>query len=87
MSSYIHLMALTATATSSLRKEVETLLGMVNPVTIIRSPDKGNIRYASLQVKGSTDKLVVQELLNQRTQLPRIIVFCKCKTQCAELYK
>ena len=38
-------MALTATATTSLRKEVTLLLSMENPVLVSVSPDKKNIKY------------------------------------------
>ena len=59
------MMALTATATSKLRKEVQLQLGMIDPVTIVRSPDKVNIRYANLCIKGkieNTFKEIVAEL-------------------------
>ena len=43
MESRIGIMALTATATRSLRLKVEEMLGMGSPIAIIRSPDKPNL--------------------------------------------
>jgi ATP-dependent DNA helicase RecQ len=43
--SSLNVMALTATASLSTRKEVMKLLGMLKPVTIVKSPDKPNIVY------------------------------------------
>ena len=40
MATSIGIMALTATATRSLRLKVEELLGMLSPSVVIRSPDK-----------------------------------------------
>ena len=41
----VRVMALTATAIKSLRKEILASLGMKDSVVISRSPDKPNIRY------------------------------------------
>ena len=89
ITSHISVMALTATATSKLRKEVQLQLGMIDPVTIVRSPDKVNIRYANLCIKGKIEnafKEIVAELCIKRTSLPRIIVYCKNKADCGTLY-
>ena len=43
MESRIGIMALTATATRSLRLKVEEMLGMRSPIAIVRSPDKPNL--------------------------------------------
>lgn len=87
--SNINVMALTSTATSNLRKEIQLQLGMVDPVTIIRSPDKVNIRYANVPVTEKFErafKEIVAELRDKRTLLPRIIVYCKRKADCGRLY-
>lgn len=89
MASDVHVMALTATATHTLRKEVERLLGMIEPLTIILSPDKPNISFSSVQIKGDYSKIfnnVVKELRIKRTLLPRILIYCKNKSDCATLY-
>lgn len=85
----VHVMALTATATCALRRQVEIRLGMSDPLKIIRSPDKPNIRFANLQFKGNYDKIfkaVIQEVRIKRTRLPRIIIYCKNKSDCGQLY-
>lgn len=45
------LMALTATATSDLRNQVQAKLGMTNPVLILKSPDKINLIFANFAIK------------------------------------
>lgn len=94
MSSAIGIMALTATATRSLRREVEELLGMTSPLAIIRSPDKVNIRFSVVEIKGYNDyevprllEHVLHELQMKRVLLPRVIIFCKIKTDCAKLFQ
>ena len=82
-------MALTATATKTLRKEVEKQLGMNDPLKIIRSPDKPNIVFSAVQIKGKYEnffKVIVQELCRKRVLLPRIIIYCKNKADCGQLY-
>ena len=41
----VRIMALTATATKTLRAEVIKVLGMKSPVVVIVNPDKANIKY------------------------------------------
>ena len=47
--SNIHIMAMTATATTTTRNQVIAILGLVNPVVVAVSPDKSNISYALRQ--------------------------------------
>ena len=42
----VHVMALTATATTKLQVSVESILGMKNPASVIIVPCKPNIMYA-----------------------------------------
>ena len=89
MPSNVNIMALTATATRTLRVQIVKLLGMIDPMTMIRSPDKANIRYANIQAKSNSDaifKYVLKELQMRRTLLPRIIIFCKFKSDVGRLY-
>ena len=82
-------MALTATTTQKLREELEELLGMVNPIRIIQSPDKANISYAVFDAKKKQEKLidyVLSELRQKRVSLPRMIIFCQLKSDCGKLY-
>ena len=88
-SSSINFMALTATAALKTRKEVTRLLGMKNPITIIRSPEKSNIYYS---VRKKEDEVGVQlhyiidELREHRAQTDKTIIFCRTYKDCTELY-
>lgn len=84
----VHIMALTATASTELRKKVTVLLGMESPYHIVRSPDKENIRFAVRKV-GTINvffKYILNELQRLRTLLPRIIIFCKHKADCGKIF-
>jgi ATP-dependent DNA helicase RecQ len=73
-------MALTATATKSLREQIEHLLGMVDHVTIVRFPDKPNLRFSCIEVSkdnyDATFALILRDLKSKRKLMPRIIIFC-----------
>ena len=45
LSTEVWIMDLTATATESTRKEICKSLGLVDPVIVLRSPEKPNIIY------------------------------------------
>ena len=45
MDELVNVMALTATATTAVRLEVQRVLGMRNPIVISISPAKSNIFY------------------------------------------
>ena len=47
----VHVMALTATATKTLRRDVRDILGMENPVLVSASPDKDNITVLLLKIR------------------------------------
>ena len=87
MSYKVGIMALTATATKQVRENVQGLLGMRDPLCIIQSPDKDNILFTSIAIKGYNTyevsnifNLILEELRPELTTLPRIIVFCKLHT-------
>lgn len=76
------LMALTATATSDLRIKVQEKLGMVNPLLLLKSPDKTNITLVNAGIKNDYERAfqpILAELITKRTKLPRIIIYCKKK--------
>ena len=52
MPSHVGIMALTATATKQVREKVQVLIGMRDPLYIIRSPDKINMLFSSIAIKG-----------------------------------
>ncbi len=57
----VHIMALTATATKSLQREVGVILGMHNHISVAVSPCRTNIMYAVSTF--STAKETFQTLL------------------------
>ena len=73
----VRIMALTATATKSTRRDVTKILGMVHPVVVAVSPNKPNIKYV---VKGNPGTLeetfapLVEEVRRRRTSMDRTIV-------------
>ena len=60
LSTKANIMALTATATKSTRKDICKSLGMIRPVLILLSPEKDNIIY---QVTEKTEKDLKKYLL------------------------
>ena len=81
-------MAITATATTTTRKNGITTLGLIDPVMILASPDKPNITY-TVRDKESIESVfspLVTQLRASRCRLPRVIVFCRRCEECSELY-
>lgn len=84
----VNVMALTATATTLLQKNVIETLGMVNPVIIEISPEKSNL-YFSLTKFESIEislKPLMQELKEKRMNMERTLIFCRRPIDCAELW-
>ncbi|KAL5483863.1 hypothetical protein EMCRGX_G020281 [Ephydatia muelleri] len=71
--SHVHIMAMTATATTATRENVITSLGLIDTVIVSSSPDKPNISY-SVRVKASIEDVftpLVDKLRAVRCRLPR----------------
>ena len=85
----VNIMALTATATRSLRDEIAVSLDMKNMCTISISPDKANIRYVVL--KFETIEKTFGPMANQVAQyqesLGRTVIFCQTIADCCLLYR
>ena len=85
-------MALTATATKTLRKDVVDLLGMNDPFHVSVSPDKSNIKYFVTDFT-TTDKTFgpiadqLSELIDVQTDMGRTIIVCPRLDDCCKLYK
>lgn len=45
-------MALTVTASLAVRKTIEEKINLYNPLTILKSPEKVNIRYSVVKLQG-----------------------------------
>ena len=75
----VNVMAVTATATKSVRQAVSHILGMKNPHIVARSPCKQNIMYAVssfINVEESFNPIVTR-LRVERTTFPRMIVYTR----------
>ena len=84
----VNVMALTATATKTLRCEVCKLLGVRDPHVVTVSPDKSNIilavsTFESLEI---TFKPMIAKLRSERASMGRTIIFCQQQETCARLY-
>ena len=58
-------MALTATATSTMRIKVERRLGMSDPVLIVKSPDKSNVLYSCLELTKKLQWALFTAIVNE----------------------
>ena len=81
-------MALTATATTKLRKEVAGIIGLNNEAVISISPDKPNILYmvkefVSIEESFSSLQTAVAE---KGLDVPKTIIYCRRIEDCANLY-
>ncbi len=81
-------MALTATATLSLHMELAKIIGMLEPVTIVLSPCKSNIKYSVVQYISMEESFspLVEQLRLKRVNFPRTIIYCRRLEDCANLY-
>ena len=67
----VGVMALTATATRSLRREVVKTLGMIDPVVVTISPDKPNIIFTVASCTSMEDAFIplMEQLEVKRTHM------------------
>ena len=85
----VHIMALTATATSNTRANIVHTLCMEDSYVLSVSPHKKNVVYV-VKRKGEMEEVVqilARGLQNLRTEMPRIIVFCKRYEECSRMYR
>lgn len=81
-------MALTATADCTLRTELQYIIGMKSPLSVVLPPCKPNItykihKYISIE---SNFMDIVKGLRKHRNSYPRIIIYCRKVEECADLY-
>ena len=86
--SRVHIMALTATASKTLRRDVARIIGMRNELVVSRPPLKLNIMYSVVESSSmeETFSVIVRRLQEERTQCPRMIVYCTNYRDCANIY-
>ena len=78
LSEDVKVMALTATASRTLREDIMKLLRMTNPVVIAVSPDKANIMYQVVPFvsMNATFGTLADQLAEQQLLIGRAITFC-----------
>ena len=83
------MMCLTATATSSLREQVTSILGMKHPKVIAVSPSKSNITF---MIRGYNSyqeafSVLLSGLVKQRKDFPGTIIYCQRLVECGRIYR
>lgn len=83
-----NILALTATATTTLRKHVISILGMKDPHIIAVSPSKENIVYGVTDFTSIAETFtpILERLKSQRINSPKMIIFCEKINHCSALY-
>ena len=86
--SSVNIMALTATASKQLRRDVSKIIGMRNELVVTRLPSKTNITYTIVRfsVFEETFEPIAKKLYKEGPECPRIIVYCRTCDDCSTLY-
>ena len=81
-------MALTATASATLRHSITWTLGMQNVALVEVSPDKANIKYIVSSFSSTAEAFtpLIHDLARLKVQMGRVIIFCSTLSECASLY-
>ncbi len=83
----VNLLALTATATTTVRTSVSEILGLQNPIVIVMSPCKNNIVYAVSKFNNiDTFAPLLDRLRTDGVRAPRTIIYCQRYDDCSSLY-
>ena len=85
----VGVMALTATATESTRKDILKRLSMRNVAMVRRSPHKCNIVFAAREKSDIFSLLqpLLESLRHLRTSMNRIIIYCKKYNDVSMIYR
>ena len=89
LSRTVHVMALTATATKTLRADVIKALGMRRPVVVAVNPDKANIKYEVVPFisMNNTFGVLASQLRENLMSIGRAIIFCQRLEDCPKIYR
>lgn len=85
-------MALTATATTSTKKKIFSLLEMKKPYEVVTSPDRSNVTFVVQKMELKKCSLIdyfhciISDLQLNGKHCTRTIVYCQTITQCSTLY-
>jgi len=87
----VKIIALTATATTNTKETIIDVLLMENPHIITESPDKPNVAYSVYYMPKNKDieehfQWLIDELLADRQNTTRTIIYCQTIKQCGLLY-
>ena len=90
LSSSVHVMALTATATKTSRRAICRVLGMQAPLIISESPNKPNIKYSVIPKSAPFEEslaFLVEELESKRANVDKTIIFCRTYETVTAIYR
>jgi len=84
----VNILALTATATTTLRQDVSKLIGLKNEIVISVTPCKDNIRFATTSSTKMEDILepVANKLMKETIHCTRMIIYCRTYDTCGDAY-
>ena len=85
----VHILALTATLTTTVFEVVKKRLSLNDPAVIGTSPNRANIKYhvEPKETIATLRGLLSDKLLAMRTKFPKTLVFFKTVAECAAMYK
>ena len=88
ITSNINVMALTATASRTLRTNVIKTLGMRNSSVVSVSPNKHNIRYVVRKFSTLEDCFgpLTDKLVQKQNRMDKVLIFCRTIDDCSMLY-
>ena len=84
----VNIMALTATATRSIRLSFSRTIGLKDPYVLTRSPCKANLIYSVgiFKTVEETFWTMADRLQHQCTAFPKTIIYAQSLRMCAEIY-
>ena len=83
-------MALTATASPSVRQKIKELLALKDEMEIIESPDRDNIILTVTKLSGdvaSSFKWLTEKLSVDGKRCPKHLIYCRRISDCSKLYR
>lgn len=89
MQKKVAVMALTATATKGTQEIIFSTVGMKNVFIVSRIPEKENIIYSVTKTATipSAFSQYVEDLRVERETYPRLLIFCRTISDCANIYE
>ena len=89
ISQNVHVLALTATATSDFFTAVKKRLCLDCPTLVGVSPSRENIKYhvEPLQSINSLCEVMTDGLLSLHSEFPKTLIFCQTIPECVTMYK